>query len=95
MEWLRIRCKRVYIYKAEIVLIKPLYPQVLGGFLSGGHPQTPGRKYPAPLFHHSLYIQIYGLAEFGSLKNSQYNNEALAVDHKIVSTRSVARVILR
>ena len=36
---------------AEIVSINLLYPPILGGFLKlGGHPQTPGREYPAPLF---------------------------------------------
>jgi hypothetical protein len=28
----------------------PYIPQAWGTFKSGGHPQTPGRKYPAPLF---------------------------------------------
>jgi hypothetical protein len=41
---------------AEIVLINPVIPQSLGIFKAGGHPQTPGRKHPAPLFQHSLRI---------------------------------------
>jgi hypothetical protein len=40
----------VLIETAEIVSINPLIPQDWGTFKSGGHPQTPGRKYPAPLF---------------------------------------------
>jgi len=35
---------------AEIVSINPLLPQSWGTSEAGGHPQTPGRKYPAPLF---------------------------------------------
>jgi hypothetical protein len=35
-------------------LINPLYPPVLGDFfITGGYPQTPGRKYPAPLSQRS------------------------------------------
>jgi hypothetical protein len=41
---------------AEIVLINPLYPPFLGDIIAGGHPQTPGRKYPAPLFQRSLTV---------------------------------------
>ena len=33
---------------ADMVLITP--PQSWGTFVAGGHPQTPDRKYPAPLF---------------------------------------------
>jgi len=40
----------IYIKTAEIVLINPLCPLVLGDFKDGGHPQTTGSKYPAPLF---------------------------------------------
>jgi hypothetical protein len=37
-------------------LINPLYPPFLGDLIyAGGHPQSPGRKYPAPPFHQSLY----------------------------------------
>jgi hypothetical protein len=44
---------------AEIVSINPLIPQSWGTFEVGGHPQTPGRKYPAPLFQQSpLYERI-------------------------------------
>jgi hypothetical protein len=52
--------KRVYhnysafTENAEIGLINPLYPPILGDFLkAGGHPQTPGRKCPASLFQRS------------------------------------------
>ena len=39
---------------AEMVLINPLYPPILGDFLRlGGHPQSPGRKYPLSLFQWS------------------------------------------
>jgi hypothetical protein len=31
-------------------IINPLIPQSWGLFKAGGHPQTPDRKYPAPLF---------------------------------------------
>ncbi len=31
-------------------LINPLYPPIMGEVCIGGHPQTPGRKNPAPLF---------------------------------------------
>jgi hypothetical protein len=36
----------------------PLIPQSWGNFESGGHPQTLGRKVPAPLFQHSLNITL-------------------------------------
>jgi hypothetical protein len=43
---------------AEIASINPLYPPILGDFFkAGGHPQTPGRKNPAPLFQWSLYME--------------------------------------
>jgi hypothetical protein len=35
---------------AEIALINPLYPPVLGESKAGGHLHTPGRNYPAPGF---------------------------------------------
>jgi putative endonuclease len=35
---------------AEILSINPLNPPALGTFGVRRHPQTPGRKYPAPLF---------------------------------------------
>jgi len=39
---------------AEIALINPLLPQSLGEFLNlGEHPQTAGRKYPAPILQQS------------------------------------------
>jgi hypothetical protein len=41
----------------EIVSINPLVPQSWGTLKAGGHLQTPGRKYPAPLFRQSLYIK--------------------------------------
>jgi hypothetical protein len=58
--------KRVYhnysafTENAEIGLINPLYPPILGDFLkAGGHPQTPGRKCPASLFQRSrIRIEI-------------------------------------
>jgi hypothetical protein len=35
---------------AEKDFINPLYPPILGNFfITGGHPQTLGRKNPAPL----------------------------------------------
>jgi hypothetical protein len=35
----------------EIPSINPLYPPIFGGLLKlGKRPQTPGRKYPEPLF---------------------------------------------
>jgi hypothetical protein len=43
---------------ASAVIINPLYPPILGDFLKlGGHPQAPGRKYPAPVFqrYHRAY----------------------------------------
>jgi hypothetical protein len=40
----------------EMTLINPLIPQSWGIFKAGGHLQTPGRKYPAPLFQRSLSI---------------------------------------
>ena len=43
---------------AEIVSINPLIPQSWGTFKVGGHPQTPSRKYPAPLFQRSLQIRL-------------------------------------
>jgi hypothetical protein len=42
------------IENAEIVLINPLYPPVLGDFSSWGTPPDPRRKYPAPLFQQFL-----------------------------------------
>ena len=46
------------LYENEIISINPLYPPILGGlFEAGGHPQTPGRKYPAPLSQQSLYVR--------------------------------------
>jgi len=39
---------------AEIVLINPHVPQSWGFFMVGGHPQNPGRTYPAPLSQQSL-----------------------------------------
>ena len=33
-------------------------PSLGGLFKAGGHPQNPGRKYPAPLFQRSQYICI-------------------------------------
>ena len=43
---------------AEIVSINPLTPQSWGILKSGGHPQTPGRNCPAPLFQQSPKIQL-------------------------------------
>jgi hypothetical protein len=44
----------VYYYMIEITeipSINPLYPPIFGGLLKlGKRPQTPGRKYPEPLF---------------------------------------------
>jgi len=45
-----------HIEIAEIVSINPIIPQSWGTFKAGGYPQTPGRKYPAPLFQHSRMI---------------------------------------
>jgi hypothetical protein len=39
----------ISLVTAEIVSINPLIPQSWGTSKSGGHPQTLGRKYPAPL----------------------------------------------
>ena len=39
---------------AKIVSINPLIPQSWGIYKSGGHPQTPSRKYPALLYQQSL-----------------------------------------
>jgi hypothetical protein len=46
----------------------------LGDFEAGGHPQTPGRKYPAPLFQqllsHGLFlldIEEFRIEAFGTL----------------------------
>ena len=33
-----------------------LIPKYLGASKTGGHPQTPSRKYPAHLFQHSLIL---------------------------------------
>jgi rhodanese-related sulfurtransferase len=39
----------------EIAFINPLYPPILGdSIISGGHPQTLGRKNPAPLFQQAI-----------------------------------------
>ena len=59
----------------EILLINPLYPSILGDFFkAGGHPQTPGRKYPAPLFQQFLSQSLFlldtkelGIEAFGTL----------------------------
>jgi hypothetical protein len=43
--------KEIYLEEAaEIALINSLAPQFWGTYKVGGHPQTPGRRYPAPLF---------------------------------------------
>jgi hypothetical protein len=42
----------------------PLFPPFLGEFKAGGHPQTPGRKYPAPLFSIPLcppVLRVFGV----------------------------------
>jgi len=40
-------------------LLNPLIPQSWGTFIAGGHPQTPSRKYPAPLFQLSQYNSVF------------------------------------
>ncbi len=55
---LSLRGRRA-LYKYTRRLLKysqstPYIPQSRGIFKAGGHPQTPGRKYPAPLFQQSL-----------------------------------------
>jgi hypothetical protein len=59
---------------SEILLINPLCPPILGDFEAGGHPQTPGRKYPAPLFQQFLSQSLFlldtkelGIEAFGTL----------------------------
>ena len=49
----------IFIEIAEITLINPLVPQSWGTFESGGHPQSPDRKYPVPLFNQtSIYVSL-------------------------------------
>ena len=44
-----------------MVSINPLIPQDRGIFFKlGGHPQTPGRKYPAPLFSSLFMLRAQG-----------------------------------
>ena len=43
-------CGNIFYEIAEIVSINPLITQSWGTLVAGGHPQTPDRKYPAPLF---------------------------------------------
>ena len=47
-EWLA----KTFYENAEIVLINPLSPPILGGFKAGGNPQTPSIRLrrTAPLF---------------------------------------------
>jgi hypothetical protein len=44
----------VRLETTEEVRKNPLHPPILGDFRAGGYPQTPGRKYPAPLLQQSL-----------------------------------------
>jgi hypothetical protein len=55
----------------ELLSINPLYPPILGDFFkAGGHPQTPSRKYPAPLFHQSHKLNTM---KQGMLKQVQHD----------------------
>ena len=47
-----------YIDNAEKVSINPLIPQSWGIFKAVGDPQTPGRKYPAPLFQRYHRVEL-------------------------------------
>ncbi len=40
----------------EMVIINPLTPQSWGTLKAGGHPQHPGRKYPAPFFSSPMKV---------------------------------------
>jgi hypothetical protein len=42
----------------EIVLSNPYMPQSWEINKAGGHPQTPGRKYPATIFHENAEIAL-------------------------------------
>jgi hypothetical protein len=46
----------IFFRTAEIVSINPDIPQSWGTLIAGGHPQTPGRKNPAPIFQRSRYM---------------------------------------
>jgi len=53
------RKRALYFYEtAGIASINPLTHNLGGLFKAGGHPQTPGRKYPAPLFQQSHYNRV-------------------------------------
>jgi hypothetical protein len=62
-----------------MLIINPLYSPRLGTLKSGGHPQTPGRKYPAHLFQQFLSQSLFlldtkelGIEAFGMLSLAFY-----------------------